>query len=323
MIVEAIRSYPSVIAEVIIAATFLSVNSPFLLPAGKELEARRAHHSFHDPLGDFVSYQRIYEAFVKSANKAKFCEAHYLELRTMNEIINIEGQLQEIVSKMGVPIGSGGAWDDYLCAISRGLIQFVCERTGRGIYRSLTADKGEIHPACHVPGKPAFSSWRGDRAHEPDVRPLGLPASPPASGRDFSHSHAGLREEACRSPGKRKEKTRDFTTQMKIGQENVPHPHDQGRPQDRDHGMGEAAPGSPAARPGRLFLPSRTCGARSCGTERRFFAGMKLSNYSLLRRICTPKKGSGRTGLRERRSRSQRTAASSAATCRACSACVR
>ncbi len=39
------------------AATFLSVNSPFLLPAGEELEARRAHHTFRDPLGDFVSYQ--------------------------------------------------------------------------------------------------------------------------------------------------------------------------------------------------------------------------------------------------------------------------
>ena len=56
MIVEAIRDYPSVIEEVIIAATFLSVNSPFLLPPGEELEARRAHHSFRDPLGDFVSY---------------------------------------------------------------------------------------------------------------------------------------------------------------------------------------------------------------------------------------------------------------------------
>ncbi len=99
MIVEAIRAYPSVIAEVIIAATFLSVNSPFLLPAGEELEARRAHHTFRDPLGDFVSYQRIYEAFVRSANKARFCENHYLDLRTMNEIVNIEGQLEEIVSK--------------------------------------------------------------------------------------------------------------------------------------------------------------------------------------------------------------------------------
>src|SRR5208283_1269619 len=146
MIVEAIRAYPSVIAEVIIAATFLSVNSPFLLPAGEELEARRAHHTFRDPLGDFVSYQTIYEAFIRSGNKTRFCDTHYLDIRTMNEIANIKGQLEEIVGSLGVPIGSGGPWDDYLCAISRGLIQFVCERTGKGIYRSLTADRIEIHP---------------------------------------------------------------------------------------------------------------------------------------------------------------------------------
>ena len=66
MIVEAVRAYPRVLAEVIIAATFLSVNSPFLLPAGEELEARRAHHTFADPLGDFVSYLKMYEAFTTS-----------------------------------------------------------------------------------------------------------------------------------------------------------------------------------------------------------------------------------------------------------------
>jgi RNA helicase HrpA len=146
MIVEALRSYPSVIAEIIIAATFLSVNSPFLLPAGEELEARRAHHSFSDPLGDFVSYLRIYEAFVRSGNKARFCDSSYLDLRTMNEIVNIKGQLEEIVSSLGVPIGRGGPYEDYLCGVSRGLIQFVCERTGKGVYRSLTADRIQIHP---------------------------------------------------------------------------------------------------------------------------------------------------------------------------------
>ena len=146
MIVEAIRQYPSVIEEVIIAATFLSVNSPFLLPAGEELEARRAHHSFRDPLGDFISYLQMFEDFSRTANRARFCERSYLDLRTMNEIDNIKGQLEQIVGSLGVPIGSGGPYDDYLCAVSRGLIQFVCERSGKGVYRSLTADRIQIHP---------------------------------------------------------------------------------------------------------------------------------------------------------------------------------
>jgi hypothetical protein len=237
MIVEAIRAYPSVIAEVIIAATFLSVNSPFLLPAGEELEARRAHHTFRDPLGDFVSYQRIFEAFLRSGNRGRFCDEHYLDLRTMNEIANIRGQLEEIVSALGVPIGSGGPWDEYLCAISRGLIQFVCERTGRGIYRSLTADRVQIHPgslmfretpAYIVAGEIVRTSRMYARSVSPLRRPLlgrispvlqeafgGTPAGAPAGTPAGAHRETTSREKA-------REKTRDLANQVRIGSQAFP-----------------------------------------------------------------------------------------------------
>jgi ATP-dependent helicase HrpA len=64
----------------------------------------------------------------------------------LSEIVNIVGQLEEIVGTLGVPITTGGSRDDYLCAVSRGLVQFVCARSGRGVYRSLTAEKIHIHP---------------------------------------------------------------------------------------------------------------------------------------------------------------------------------
>ena len=227
MIVEAIRSYPSVIAEVIVAATFLSVNSPFLLPAGEELEARRAHHTFRDPLGDFVSYQTIYEAFIRSGNKTRFCDTHYLDIRTMNEIANIKGQLEEIVSSLGVPIGSGGAWDDYLCAISRGLIQFVCERTGKGIYRSLTADRIQIHPGSlmfrETPGFiVAGEVVRTSRMYARSVSPLRkqlLAQISPVLQEAF-----GGAVTAAAAPGLREavREKRDFTNQIKVGQQAFP-----------------------------------------------------------------------------------------------------
>jgi RNA helicase HrpA len=221
MIVEAIRAYPSVISEVIIAATFLSVNSPFLLPAGEELEARRAHHTFHDPLGDFVSYQRIFEAFMRSGNRARFCDSHYLDNRTMNEIANIKGQLEEIVSTVGVPIGSGGAWDDFLCAVSRGLIQFVCERTGKGIYRSLTADRIQIHPGSlmfreNPPYIVAGEIVRTSRMYARSVSPLKkqmLARISPLLHNAFAKGVAAAEA---------REKPRDFTNQFKIGSQTFP-----------------------------------------------------------------------------------------------------
>ncbi|MCE5255650.1 MAG: ATP-dependent RNA helicase [Spirochaetaceae bacterium] len=146
MIVEAIMHYPDVIHEVLVASAFLSTMSPYILPPGLEMEARQAHHSFRDPMGDFVSYLHIYDQFMAAQDKAAFCERNFLDERTLNEIVRINEQLEVTVSDMGVPIGRGGSLYDYLCAISRGLIQFVCARHERGLYRSLTAEKIQIHP---------------------------------------------------------------------------------------------------------------------------------------------------------------------------------
>ena len=146
MIVEAILKYPDVIAETLIASAFLSTTSPYILPPGEETEARAAHHQFRDPMGDFASYLRLYEAFTATRDKARFCERNYLDERTLHEIVRIREQLELIVSDLGVPIGSGGAIADYICAVSRGLIQFVCARQGRGMFRSLTAERIQIHP---------------------------------------------------------------------------------------------------------------------------------------------------------------------------------
>jgi RNA helicase HrpA len=153
MIVEAILHYPNVMEEVLIAAAFLSANTPFLLPQGEEMAARRAHHGFRDGYGDFLSYLKILRGFVSSRNRERFCERAYLDPRVMGEIANIKLQLEEIVSDMGIPIPSGGDVADYLCAVSRGLIQFVCVQVRRGVYRSLTADRIMIHPGSVMFGE--------------------------------------------------------------------------------------------------------------------------------------------------------------------------
>lgn len=146
IIIEAIMKYPNVLEEALIAAAFLSANSPFLLPQGEEMEARKAHHNFRDMQGDFVSYLNIFKGYTSSPDKEKFCKNNYLDDRVMAEIENINVQLKDIVSKMNIPIMGGGNKGDYLCCIASGMIQFVCIRTGKNTYRSLTADKICIHP---------------------------------------------------------------------------------------------------------------------------------------------------------------------------------
>ena len=148
IIVESVMRFPEVIEKTLIAAAFLSANTPFLLPPNEEMEARKAHHRFRDLSGDFGTYINLFHAYKESDNHQKFCKKNYLDERVMAEIDNIKWQLGEIVGeKLGLPIiENGGNMSDYLCCIAAGMIQFVCIRTGRENYRSLTADHICIHP---------------------------------------------------------------------------------------------------------------------------------------------------------------------------------
>lgn len=177
MIVETVLYYPESIEDVLIAAGFLSARSPFLFPDGHELEARKAHAVFRDPLGDFVSFLKVYRQYMQAENQKRFCERFYLDERIMAEIANIKEQLELIVSDMGVPILSGGKPADYLTAVARGMIQFVCAAQGRDVYRSLTTEKISIHPgSCMYKEHQAFivagEIVRTSRMYAMSVSPL-------------------------------------------------------------------------------------------------------------------------------------------------------
>ncbi len=151
IIVESIMKYPEVLEEVIIAAAFLSTQSPFVLPVGQEMDARRAHHEFRDIQGDFVTYVKMFRTYMSVKNRESFCKNNYLDERVMAEILNIKEQLEEILSKrLQLPITSGGSMDNYLCCIASGMIQFVCVREGRESYKSLTQDHISIHPGSSM-----------------------------------------------------------------------------------------------------------------------------------------------------------------------------
>jgi HrpA-like RNA helicase len=228
IIVEAIMRFHDVLEEVIIAAAFLSTHTPFLLPAGDEMEARHAHHQFSDPAGDFVSYLNLYRSYLKlqdSKQREKFCDRYYLDYKVMNEIVNIKTQLEEIVSiEMGVPVVSGGPTRDYLCAVSVGLIQFVCERSGRFGYRSLTADRIQIHPGSVMfrespPYIVAGEIVRTSRMFARSVSPLNRQWLPLISER-IAAEFGGVKEGTPAKGGKKTEKKkRDTTWEVRIGGE--------------------------------------------------------------------------------------------------------
>jgi HrpA-like RNA helicase len=226
IIVEAVQRYPQVTQETIIAAAFLSTQSPYVLPPGEETDARKAHHSFRDQMGDFVSYLKLYRAYTGSRNRAKFCEKNYLDERAMAEIVNVTEQLELIVSGMGIPILSGGNYADYLNAVARGLIQFVCVREGREMYRSLTADRILIHPGSVMFRMDpqyivAGEIVRTSRMYAMSVSPLSKHALEEISPQLFETLGESPRqpEKGGGFPERRLRKVRDFTNAIKIGNE--------------------------------------------------------------------------------------------------------
>lgn len=152
VIVEAIMNYPDVLSEVIIAVSFLSTKSPFLLPQGFEEVAKAKQSVFQDSVnGDFAGYLKLYKAFTKEAEKGSkaaeaFSKRYYLDLQTLYEIVHIATQLEEIISRMGIPISSGGMMGDYLTCLAAGLMQYVCVLDKNQSYRTLFAQNIYIHP---------------------------------------------------------------------------------------------------------------------------------------------------------------------------------
>ncbi|MCL2127441.1 MAG: ATP-dependent RNA helicase [Treponema sp.] len=241
IIVEAILRYPEVIRETIIAAAFLSTQSPYILPPGEETDARKAHHRFRDDNGDFVSYLKLFRAYSDSTSRVKFCERNYLDERAMAEIVNVAAQLEEILAALKIPVLEGGNVGDYLCCIGRGMIQFVCTREGRGrntasrggaSYRSLTADKIIIHPGSVMFREdPQFivagEIVRTSRMYAMSVSPLSReildrirPGLFENEERERGKAGSGERDDSRRAMKARPVlKARDFTNNVRIAAE--------------------------------------------------------------------------------------------------------
>ena len=80
-------------------------------------------------------------------SKTEFCKKLYLDKQTMDEIVHINSQLEEIVSLMGIPIANqSDSVKDYLICLASGLRQYICIKAQAYSYRSIKASEIYIHP---------------------------------------------------------------------------------------------------------------------------------------------------------------------------------
>lgn len=151
VIVESLMRYPDVLQDVLIAVAFLSCKTPFLFPAGEETQAREMQHTFSDPTyGDFATYVHVYDNYLACGDslekKTAFCTTYYLDLQCMQEIVHVTEQLGQICGDLGFPLSRTGTPKEFLICIASGLSQYICVKSDRFIYQSLTVGSIFIHP---------------------------------------------------------------------------------------------------------------------------------------------------------------------------------
>jgi len=137
----------------------------------------------------------------------------------MQEIYKVKQQLGEIVSEIGIPVVSGGDFSHYLCAVSKGLIQFVCRRKGKSNYSSTTAYGIKIHPGSVMyRERPEYivagEIMRTSQMYAMSVSPL-YPGWLKKISPDIYELFVGKEGKKKKKPAE----ARDFTNFIKIGRE--------------------------------------------------------------------------------------------------------
>ena len=154
IILEAIRHYPTVVAECICAVSFLTTSSPFIAVDKEEIEnARAAQRQLASAHGDFDVFLRILKEYSSAKNKLAYCQRYYLDPKALAEIYHINEQLTDIVSRQGIPVLSSGPRSEYLAALARGLVDTILVHSGGGRYRSLTLSQVILHPGSLLFGE--------------------------------------------------------------------------------------------------------------------------------------------------------------------------
>ena len=94
--------------EVLVIAAAISVQDPRERPQDKREQADEVHGRFRDPVSDFYSYLKIWDAYhdqldaVKTQNQMrKFCRSHFLSYARMREWRDIHAQLVQSLTGLG------------------------------------------------------------------------------------------------------------------------------------------------------------------------------------------------------------------------------
>ncbi|MBN2544322.1 MAG: ATP-dependent RNA helicase [Spirochaetes bacterium] len=155
ILIEAVLKYRNVTDFILIIISFLSAKNPFLYPQGEEIESRNAQKLLMAEGGDFFTWINLFYKFKKIKDQEKFCADYYLDIRSMNEIVNIHNQLKDMLLDRNYRIISNFNYDDIISCLCTGLKQYICrkDQKKKNTYYSATENDIRIHPGSFLFGE--------------------------------------------------------------------------------------------------------------------------------------------------------------------------
>jgi len=148
ILLESMIRVPQSLRHVITVISFLTAKSPFLYPAGKEAESRKAQKKLIKPGGDFFTWISLFDKYSSEKDKENFCRIYFLDERVMREIFSIHAQIISMVRERHIEPGSEIFRERINSCFCTGLYQYVCLRSEKNdSYRSCTEKGIRIHPA--------------------------------------------------------------------------------------------------------------------------------------------------------------------------------
>eukprot|EP00058_Branchiostoma_floridae_P019398 XP_002604888.1 hypothetical protein BRAFLDRAFT_264370 [Branchiostoma floridae] len=143
--------------EILTIAAVLQVQSIFVHPSNRKIEALRAHHKFAVEEGDLVTMLNVYEAFLKNNKSSRWCQQHFLHYKGLVRATMIREQLRKLLVKFDVPMNSSEGDVDPICqCIVAGFFANAARFHPTGVYRTVRDDHElHIHPnSCLYREKP-------------------------------------------------------------------------------------------------------------------------------------------------------------------------
>lgn len=156
--------HEKVLPAVLAVAVFLSIQDPRERPADKSEAADRAHALWRDPASDFLGILNLWNAVCRNSAsrtaRRKFCTAHFLNARRIEEWIHLVDDLRETCAdhQWTVPASIGemelADTDSLHRALLAGVPRMIGQRGDHNLFHSPNGQSFHIFPGSALAKKP-------------------------------------------------------------------------------------------------------------------------------------------------------------------------